>query len=480
MPPPFAGLKQVKRKIPLPSTLESSSDSRSPTPPPEPKRLKKSAKVAEKKKKAAKRPEPDNSDLDDGSAPQSPEPSENRTHIATKRQREDDAPHDRHVIAAYRALDHRAQFITRAAQNYEHLYEAARILPRLIGTFVNYDRVLTAGLAREGKYSADDPEREELIFGDYYEVFCYFSIICTNFPGFEEHTDYLRQHHDLVVRLAKFMHTVAGKARSDDANRVKMHIYEVAQWGDIDKNLSRKTARGFKHVYTGRLLCPVSQLADFDADPERFCRAIRDLHDAGPWVTGEDWPMFMYDMDEYDPEDYKAGFLKGRLLLQCFKIVFTGPSSALPAEGRGKPKGKPPVIRTFDDPSGSISFFAVVYIACIARFVLNAQPEWSDDDGDFRGLDFVRSVLTVALQYPEWKDDIIDWYIKNVVDEPRGRGPPPGRRTTYSAILAGKRAAQGPKSASTASGKRRADDSHHSANEDDAVGDDNDVSEPPA
>ncbi|OSC99225.1 hypothetical protein PYCCODRAFT_1480083 [Trametes coccinea BRFM310] len=468
----FPRLKPVKKslKIIRPATLDSPSSS-SPSPPSTQKNAKKASKPENKKtNKKRQARELSSEDQEDGLTPNSPEPDKNSVHTSTKRQRLDVAAHDPHVIAAYRALDHRAQFITRAANNYEHLYEAARLLPRLVGPFVNYDRVLTAGLLREGTYTAEDPEQAEKIFNDYYEVLCYFSTICDHFPGFRKHTDYLRQHHDLVIRIAQFMHTVAGKARGDDANRVKSHIYRVAQWHKIDAKLAHKNERGFKHLHTGRLLCPVTLLDEFDADPEWFCRAVRDLHDDRPWVTGDDWPLFLYDMDEYNPNDFKAGFLKGPLVLLCFKVVFTGPGSAMPSEERGatKAKGKPPVIRNFDDPADSITFFAIVYVACLTRFVLNSQLEWSDDDGDFKGLEFVRSILTIALRNPAWKDTVVEWYTRRVLDEPRGKGPPRNRRTTYSVLLSAEQGPQGSRSPTSEPAEDNKD--NHQSDEDDADG----------
>lgn len=64
------------------------------------------------------------------------------------------------------------------------------------------------------------------------------------------------------------MKKVAGKARSDDLNRIKDVILECADVED-PKGLKEKSARGFKHPETARLLCPVTKLKKFDRDPDQ-------------------------------------------------------------------------------------------------------------------------------------------------------------------------------------------------------------------
>lgn len=64
------------------------------------------------------------------------------------------------------------------------------------------------------------------------------------------------------------MDSVAGRARSDDLTRLRNRVIKYANPGDQADHLDVKSHRGFHHDLTGRLLCPVSKLAEFDADPE--------------------------------------------------------------------------------------------------------------------------------------------------------------------------------------------------------------------
>ncbi|CDO76215.1 hypothetical protein BN946_scf184894.g4 [Trametes cinnabarina] len=437
MVPGFPGLVRVtkgKKVLHRPAVLDSPSTSPSPALAPPPKKHK-PAPVEQNppkaKKSTNKRPaQEETNDPEDGS----PEPSE-EAHTSAKRARPDVPEHDHHVIRAYMALDHRAQLITRLANQYEHLYQAACLLPRSAGAYVDYEKVLSKGLAWYGTYSSEDPERKELVFGEYYEVRCYFKVIKHRFPGLSENIEYLRQDPDLVTQIAHFMHTVAGKACSDDAGRVRRYIYELADWSD--PVLKEKTARGFKHTVTGRLLCPITHMDDFDEDPEKFCRLVRDNHEDRVWATGDDWPICMYKMDEHIPGNFQSGFLKSRLLLKCFKLIFAGPASVVPSlmTGTQKAKGKLPIINRFADPTTAISIYSIVYVACLTRYALNAQSEWYDDDGDFLGREFVTTILTIALRDLDWQKEVTAWYKRHVLKDPRGQAHPPNRRTAFSAIM---------------------------------------------
>lgn len=68
------------------------------------------------------------------------------------------------------------------------------------------------------------------------------------------------------------MHSVACKARSDDVKRLKDKSFELFGLGE---DVKRKSKRGFKNVETGRLLCPVTILERFDADPKKYALHLR-------------------------------------------------------------------------------------------------------------------------------------------------------------------------------------------------------------
>ncbi|KAF8833422.1 hypothetical protein BDN67DRAFT_986045 [Paxillus ammoniavirescens] len=72
-----------------------------------------------------------------------------------------------------------------------------------------------------------------------------------------------------------------------------------------------KTGRGFNHDITGCLLCPV----DYDWRDAEHCSAIRDFH-PDFLVTEHNWPTFLYENEQYDPENCTKGLFKNKLLVQ--------------------------------------------------------------------------------------------------------------------------------------------------------------------
>ncbi|KAI0667784.1 hypothetical protein C8Q78DRAFT_981560, partial [Trametes maxima] len=297
----------------------------------------------------------------------------------------------------------------RIAEGVEYLYEAAQTLPRLIGTFVQYDRVLVDGLASDGKDDEEDHDNEggnthseNMKWNTHWQVQYNFAVIKEYLSGFEEHAEYLRQRPVLVTKLAKWMTTVAGKARGSDITRIKAPAFKITKL--TDPALQRKANRGYKHAETDRLLCPVKLLVDFDNDPEGFCRKVYNMHDDRPRVAGGDWPAFMYDMKLYIPGKLKPGFLKSQILLDVPSADTQGPQT--------KAKGKPPISRKLQIRTVAIT--AIIYVAVLVRFALNAQNEWADANGEWDGWDFAESVMTCMLHDPAWQEDLTQWYTERV------------------------------------------------------------------
>ncbi|KAI0644771.1 hypothetical protein C8Q79DRAFT_927108 [Trametes meyenii] len=121
---------------------------------------------------------------------------------------------------AYKALDAGAKHKTRISNNTQHMYEAARLLPRILSPYTDYDSLLTAGIAMFDKMSQ---------MGPYWKVYEHFSALEERFPGLNGHLKYFCQHPSLVKKMATFMTTVAGKARSDNIGRVKKVILKLAR-----------------------------------------------------------------------------------------------------------------------------------------------------------------------------------------------------------------------------------------------------------
>ncbi|KAL1949245.1 hypothetical protein VTO73DRAFT_8126 [Trametes versicolor] len=313
---------------------------------------------------------------------------------------------DAHVVRLYEHLVLGSTKPQRIADGTEFMYKIVRLFPREMGCFVSYYQVLTDGLAKDGTYSTDDPEQQPpFVWSRYWEGMCYFELIKTEFPGFEFHMPYLRRHPELVDNMAKWMKATTGKARSDDANRLKDNICAIL---GLSEEVEDKAQRGFSTPETGRLLCPVTMLDRFDKDPYKFCRDVRDGVKTGPVVGSGDYPVIFYDMDLYVAGKSKPGLFRSQALLDSARLVFQGPTVAKSSGKKSKKKGK--VALATRNNIQKITSFVIIYIAVLARFAINARTQWDNDDGDFIGQEFNTLVMTAFLEDDDWHDELVAWW----------------------------------------------------------------------
>lgn len=153
----------------------------------------------------------------------------------------------------------------------------------------------------------------------------------------------------------------ASSARSDDTKSLKAAVLDwiTPRGQPLNPPLSRnvKSDRGFHHERTGALLCPggldwsnseyvPSALSSLCTIHSPTSSRIKEKLRSGEMaVSGDQWPIFVYQGYSYDPEDPWNGLLRSTILvsvsllifsdwiisdpmyLQSYKHVFTSPSS---------------------------------------------------------------------------------------------------------------------------------------------------------
>ncbi|KAG1798572.1 uncharacterized protein HD556DRAFT_1306024 [Suillus plorans] len=127
-----------------------------------------------------------------------------------------------------------------------------------------------------------------------------------------------------ILHVGELIGKGAAGARGDDTKTLKSAVLNwISPKGEaIQPPLHRnsKIDRGFNHELTGSLLCP----AGLDWNDSR---TKEDLRSGEMLVCGDQWPIFLYALHTYDPEDPWCGLLRSRLLVCAYKHVFTSPSS---------------------------------------------------------------------------------------------------------------------------------------------------------
>ncbi|KAG2049952.1 hypothetical protein BDR06DRAFT_984193 [Suillus hirtellus] len=124
-----------------------------------------------------------------------------------------------------------------------------------------------------------------------------------------------------LIHVGELIGKGAACARGEDTKSLKLVIIDwiaPAVVPPLPRN--SKISWGFNHPLTGRLLCP-AELDWDDADTKQG------LQSGELGISGDQWPLFVYANEVFDPEDPWNGLLRSRLLVNAFRHIFTSPSS---------------------------------------------------------------------------------------------------------------------------------------------------------
>ncbi|KAG1826502.1 hypothetical protein EV424DRAFT_1537408 [Suillus variegatus] len=128
----------------------------------------------------------------------------------------------------------------------------------------------------------------------------------------EEHQEHLEGSEEELLHVGELIGKGAATARGEDTKSLKPVIIDwIAPAGEavVPPMLQNaKTSRGFNHPLTGHLLCP-AELDWDDTDTKQK------LQSSELTVSGDQWPLFVYTNEAYDPEDPWNGLLRSYLLV---------------------------------------------------------------------------------------------------------------------------------------------------------------------
>ncbi|KAG0704986.1 hypothetical protein DFH29DRAFT_800998 [Suillus ampliporus] len=151
-----------------------------------------------------------------------------------------------------------------------------------------------------------------------------------------------------------------------------------------------KISHGFNHPLTGRLLCP----AELDWNDEE---TKQNLQSGVISISGDQWPLFLYANEAYDPEDPWNGLLRTHLLINAFRHVFTSPSSV---------DREPKATRAGNARLHGMTAVTTASIAYV-RFVLCSSSVFSHTDTVTNSETFYHSLLDL-LEDPDEHGEVTD------------------------------------------------------------------------
>ncbi|KAH7905470.1 hypothetical protein BJ138DRAFT_1138263 [Hygrophoropsis aurantiaca] len=243
----------------------------------------------------------------------------------------------------------------------------------------NYPSLLTNGILRLEQLEniafedfSTEERREHLVFEK----------LLDSYPGL---LDRLKEgSEEEILHVAEMIGKGASSARGEDTKSLK-----------ID--------RGFNHPITGALLCPAGMNWDDETVKES-------LQSGELLVSGDQWPIFLYAHESFNPNDPWNGLLKNRLLINAYKHVFTSPSS-VDKEPKATRAGNACLHGML-----AVTASSIAYIATQVRFALCSSSVFSRTDIITDSETFYSSILDL-MEDPEEKQEVTDlltWWNRQI------------------------------------------------------------------
>ncbi|KAG1844984.1 hypothetical protein F4604DRAFT_1884361 [Suillus subluteus] len=232
-----------------------------------------------------------------------------------------------------------------------------------------------------------------------------FEKLLDSYPGLLER---LREgSEEEVFHVGELIGKGASCARGEDTKSLKPVVIDwIAPAGGVvlpPLPRNSKITCGFNHPLTGHLLCP-TELDWNDAETKQK------LQSGEIAVSGDQWPLFLYANEAYDPDDPWNGLLRSRLLINAFRHVFTSPSS-VEKEPKATRAGNARLhgMTTVTAPS-------VAYIATQVRFAICSSSVFSHTDTSTDSETFYHSLLDL-LEDPDERGEVVDllvWWNRQI------------------------------------------------------------------
>ncbi|PIL33145.1 hypothetical protein GSI_04595 [Ganoderma sinense ZZ0214-1] len=291
------------------------------------------------------------------------------------------------------------------AQRADEWTSKGRHIGRSIHAFANFAQIMVAGIQLDKDLAlSPDGDIEKYPFEDRLKYSIY-SQVLKALPELEGGLARNTINTSSLNTICGSIQFGANMARSDDIKGLKCAVVDwiahpvLGLKPPIPRN--QMGPRGFNHDVTGRYLCP----AGLEWDVVK-----KDLQAKRMTVPTDQWPIFIYANDAYDPESPWDGFLRGRLLVNAFKHVFTSPSS-VDNSGRATKSSNSEL-----HGMTKVTIASIVYIATLVRFCLGDQSTLARSNTVENYQAFYNGLL-MFLSHPDERENVnelLSWWNKQV------------------------------------------------------------------
>ncbi|KAI1784128.1 hypothetical protein LXA43DRAFT_1101726 [Ganoderma leucocontextum] len=282
-----------------------------------------------------------------------------------------------------------------------------RHIGRSIHAFANFAHLILDGIQLDKDLSLSPDNEIEKYSTETRLRYNIYTQIIQFLPDLEEGLTKENITTSQLNRICASIQAGANAARADDVKGLKGAILDwitdktTGLVPPIARN--KMDGRGFNHEATGKELCPAG--LDWN-DP-----SIKSALKAGTMVVQSDqWSIFLYLNGAYDPERPWAGLLRGRLLVNAFKHVFTSPSSVEDA-GRSTKSSNAAL-----HGMTKVTLASIAYVATLVRFSLSSRATFARSDTVTDSQTFY-NVLLAFLTHPDEREnanELLVWWNKQV------------------------------------------------------------------
>ncbi|KAI0753028.1 hypothetical protein C8Q80DRAFT_1267467 [Daedaleopsis nitida] len=275
----------------------------------------------------------------------------------------------------------------------DFLKKTARRMPRSVSPYVNYVAMVVTGMSIMALGPMDETEHNKCIgvvarYCDKKTVrehLRIFEELCGAFPFLTSLLPYLVKDKQVktlhIFTLAQFVDHHGGAARLTDISSIRSVLHKflrpaTTSTGRIIAPLKvheciKERNFGYNTLCIRRLWTAIDHIAEFDEDPE--CALIF----AQAHTT---MPAFLFEEEvvgHFDANIPSKGVFKSCLLVDIYRHLITGPSSAISAP-RKTGNGRTTLSRKWHLTKVMPEYLA--YVASLLDFILSDNGDWSSTD----------------------------------------------------------------------------------------------------
>ncbi|THH07281.1 hypothetical protein EW146_g9367, partial [Bondarzewia mesenterica] len=300
--------------------------------------------------------------------------------------------------------------------------------------------VLSLGLKKKKKHAREEEEDEEGESEENEESlqarlerehnhWRIYKAILNKIPTFQSHLQAFEKRPEDLEELAKIMNKAHSGARGEDIGSLQDSILELTAriigapslTPIISPSSSKADTRGFKHPQLAVLLMPADLLME----------VLQKLLDGQIQVTAADLPTFLYEGEDFDPNDPEKGLLRGELVVRVWQHIFQSLSAGLKHNvGNKSTRTKAGQAKLND--LVEVTPRTIAYAALMTHWALCSSDDWRIEDTEFMREDFFKIIVDLFAQNPdsEWHKSTLQWWNKQV-----GLGKSTGQQSSSGSAM---------------------------------------------